>query len=189
MKLTAKALENRPYQKEILSESTISFSGGWMLLTCSWPRDEYESLTPRKQMATLPTLVFGALQKKIVAPNGYVFMVQKRRCHPFTLLLSRWFCCFGCILVPHTFDTTRSYSTPIRAELWGKYSCWCCLVKRIFHICNERVYHHRSHVTWHTAPRIQTRILPCKMWSIVFFFQNVCQNPTPHFGQVFCRPV
>lgn len=105
-----------------------------------------------------------------------------------TLSLSRWFCCFGCILVPHTFDTTRSYSTPIRAELWGKYSCWCCLVKRIFHICNERVYHHRFYVTWHTVPRIQTRILPCKMWSIVFFFQKVCQNPTPDFVRSFAVP-
>ena len=97
MKLTAKALENRPYQREILSEPTISFSGGRMLLTCSWPREEYKSLTPRKQkrLRTLPKFLFGALQPKKCCTKWICFYGAKTKVspfHPFTksLVLLLW---------------------------------------------------------------------------------------------------
>lgn len=136
----------------------------------------------------LPKFVFGALQPKKWCTRWIcLFIVPKRRFRPFTksLVLLLWV--HPCApQVWHNEELQYSHhKIHPGAELWGKYSCWCCLVKRIFHICNERVYHHRLYVTWHTVPRIQTRILSCKMWSIVFFFQKVCQNRKPDFVRSF----
>lgn len=77
----------------------LGFQGGeccWLVVGPgrSWSRRSTVCLTPRKQkrLWTLPKFVFGALQQKNVAPDGYVFIVQKRRFHPFTksLVLLLW---------------------------------------------------------------------------------------------------